>query len=131
MLFKQSILFDGGDRLLNAKTIARGFLIALCMICASSLLRAQNATMSSKTPRKVLQKVQPQYPAVLREGRFEGQVRVQATVRPDGSVARVENRGGNPMFSQFAEEAVMHWKYATAPGQTVEEVVFNFGAGSK
>ncbi|MGC2477071.1 MAG: TonB family protein [Candidatus Sulfotelmatobacter sp.] len=130
MISKQSIVFDGGDRLRNAKTIARGVLIALCLICASSLL-AQNATTGSKTPRKVLLKVQPQYPPILRDGRFEGQVRLQATVRPDGNVARVENRGGNPMLSQFAEEAVMHWKYAPAAGQTVEEVVFNFGAGSK
>lgn len=130
MISNRFTLVDGGHRLRSAKTNARGFLVALCLICAS-YVAAQNATSASKMPRKVLLRVQPQYPTVLREGHFEGQVRLAATVLPNGNVARVENRGGNPMLSQFAEEAVMHWKYAPAPGQTLEEVVFNFSPGNK
>jgi TonB family protein len=130
MISKLSTLVDYGRRLRNAKTIALGCLIGLCLMCAP-FLAAQNAATGSRTPRKVMVRVQPQYPAVLREGRFEGQVRLEATVLPNGNVTKVENRGGNPMLSQFAEEAVMRWKYAPAPAQTVEEVVFNFSPSGK
>ena len=130
MISKLSTLVVRGRRLRNAKTIALGCLVGLCLMGATTLV-AQNAATGSRTPRKVMVRVQPQYPAVLREGRFEGQVRLEATVLPNGNVTKVENRGGNPMLSQFAEEAVMRWRYAPAPAQTVEEVVFNFSPNSK
>lgn len=122
---------DRGRRLPNSKAIAVGCLIALCAFCAASIgVSAQNPEPTSKTKRKVLVSVQPQYPAVLREGRFEGQVRIAATVLANGSVSKVETLGGNPMLSQFAEAAVKNWKYAPGPAQTVEEVVFNFNPGN-
>jgi TonB family protein len=108
-----------------------GCLIALFLVCAGSVpASAQNAESSTKTKRKVLVSVQPHYPEVLREGHFEGQVRIAATVLANGSVSKVETLGGNPMLSQFAEAAVKGWKYAPGPAQTVEEVVFNFNPGS-
>lgn len=130
-MIPNSSVCDHGRRLRNAKTIAVGCLIALSLVCAGSLrTHAQNAEPVSKAKRKVLVSVQPQYPAVLREGRFEGQVRIAATVLANGSVSKVETLGGNPMLSQFAEAAVKTWKYAPGPAQTVEEVVFNFNPGS-
>jgi TonB family protein len=118
---------DRSRRLRNARATAVGCLIALSLICTASLqLLAQNSEPAAKPKRKVLVSVQPQYPAVLREGRFEGQVRLAATVLANGSVSKVETLGGNPMLSQFAEAAVKNWKYAPGPAQTVEEVIFNF-----
>lgn len=70
--------------------------------------------------------IEPDYPYILRNGHFEGQVRLEATVLPNGNVSKVEPRGGNPMLSQYAAQAVMHWKYAPGPAQTLEEVVFSF-----
>ncbi len=83
---------------------------------------------SAKTKRKVLVMTEPDYPYVLRNGHFEGQVRLAATVLPNGTVTKVECKGGNPMLAQYASQAVMHWKYAPAPSQTVEEAVFVFNA---
>ncbi len=83
---------------------------------------------SAKAHRKAIVRVQPEYPSVLKNGHFEGQVRIDATVLADGRVAKVEIKGGNPMLSQYAAEAVMKWKYAPGPSQTVEQVVFNFDA---
>jgi len=122
---------DRGRRLRYANIVAVGCLIALCLMCASSPhIFAQNAEPAPKAKRKVLVSVQPQYPAVLRQGRFEGQVRIAATVLANGNVSKVETLGGNPMLSQFAEAAVKNWKYAPGPAQTVEEVIFNFNPGS-
>jgi len=72
--------------------------------------------------------VEPEYPAVLKNGRFEGQVRLEATVLANGSVSHVEVKGGNPMLSQYASQAVMKWKYAPGTAQTTEEIVFNFNS---
>ena len=120
-----------GRRLRNARAIVVGCLLALSLVCANSLrVFAQNAEPAAKAKRKVLVSVQPQYPAVFREGRFEGQVRIAATVLANGNVSNVETLGGNPMLSQFAEAAVKNWKYAPGPAQTVEEVVFNFSPGT-
>ena len=81
---------------------------------------------TAKTHRKVLVMTEPDYPYVLRNGHFEGQVRLAATVLPNGTVSKVECKGGNPMLAQYASQAVMHWKYAPGPAQTVEEAVFVF-----
>jgi TonB family protein len=58
-------------------------------------------------------------------------VRLDATVLPNGNVSKVEIKGGNPMLSQYASQAVMRWKYAPAPAQTVEEVTFNFNPSNR
>jgi outer membrane biosynthesis protein TonB len=81
---------------------------------------------TDKSHRKVLVRVEPDYPFVLRNGHFEGQVRLEATVLPNGNVSKVEPKGGNPMLIQYASQAVMRWKYVPGPAQTVEEAVFVF-----
>ncbi len=102
-------------------------LLSLVLGGASSI-SAQNAP---KVHRKVMVSVQPQYPAILQKGRFEGQVRLEATVQPNGNVSRVVVKGGNPMLCQYASEAVMRWKYVPGPSQTVEDVVFNFDSSRR
>jgi TonB family protein len=99
---------------------------ALCLIFGG--VPAASAQSAVKSHRKPIVKIQPDYPAVLKNGHFEGQVRIDATVLADGSVTKVEIKGGNPMLSQYAAEAVRKWKYAPGPTQTVEEVIFNFDA---
>jgi len=106
-------------------TLLVGFVPALV-----SRAPAQDAS-APKAKRKLVVRVEPEYPYVLRNGHFEGQVRLQVTVLPSGSVSKVEPKGGNPMLSQYASEAVMRWKYAPAPTQTIEEAVFIFHPGQQ
>lgn len=103
-------------------------LIALTLLLAllpgfSPQISAQNA---ARPKRKVVTMVEPEYPFVLRNGHFEGQVKLEATVLPNGSVSKVDIKGGNPMLSQYAAQAVSRWKYAPGPDKTIEEVVFTF-----
>ena len=103
--------------------------LSLCLIAfPTARLAAQN---SAKTHRKVLTMVEPEYPSILKNGHFEGQVRLEATVLPNGSVAKVDPKGGNPMLLQYASQAVMKWKYAPGADKTVEEVVFVFNPNSR
>jgi hypothetical protein len=84
------------------------------------------AQAAAKNARKVLVRVEPEYPDFFRNGHFEARVIADATVLPNGNVSSVEIKGGNPMFAEFATKALMKWKYAPAPLQTVESVILNF-----
>jgi TonB family protein len=76
--------------------------------------------------RKVIFQAEPEYPAFLREGHFEGLVRLELTVRPNGTVSDVRVKGGNPILAQYASRAVFRWKFAPAPAESTEEVIFHF-----
>jgi hypothetical protein len=84
------------------------------------------AQASAKNARKVLVRVEPEYPDFFRSGHFEARVFAEATVLPNGNVSRVDIKGGSPMFAEFVTKALMKWKYAPGPAQTVEEVIFRF-----
>ena len=98
------------------------------LACVLLLLPAQSALAQTpaKTGRKVVLRVEPEYPAFFKYGRFQAHVIAHVTVLPNGNVSRVDIKSGNPMFAEYATKALMKWKYAPAPAQTVEEVAFNF-----
>ena len=91
--------------------------------CLSPYAQAQKA---EQLPRKVLTSVKPDYPPLLRHEQIGGLVRLGVTVLPNGTVIKVEVRGGNPILAESAAAAVMKWKYAPAASQTVEEVSLSF-----
>jgi TonB family protein len=84
------------------------------------------AQKSTKSSRKVISEVKPEYPASLKNLHIEGLVRLKAIVLPNGTVSDVDVRGGNPILVENAIKAVKNWKYAPAPNQTEEEIVLNF-----
>lgn len=86
------------------------------------------AQAPARTSRKILQRVEPDYPDFFRNGHFEGRIVAEATVLPNGTVSNVEVKAGNPMFASFASKALMKWKYAAGPDKTIEEVIFNFSS---
>ncbi len=111
----------------NDARIAKLLVIAVLMLLVLSVQsRHVLAQAPAKSARKVLVRVEPEYPDFFRNGHFESRVVAAATVLPNGNVSSVEIRGGNPMFAGFVTKALMKWKYAPAPEQTVEQVVFNF-----
>ena len=78
--------------------------------------------------RKVVTYVKPEYPSMLKSMHIEGMVRLTAVVLPNGNVAAIQVRGGNPILVENAIRAVKTWKYAPGPAQTEEEVVLDFGS---
>lgn len=81
--------------------------------------------------RKVIKKVEPQYPAILRERGIGGTVRLKATVRADGTVRDVKIEGGNPILADAAARAVKDWRYAPGESETTAEVVIHFDEGQQ
>ena len=58
---------------------------------------------------------------------IHGVVRVEAIVRPNGSVKSTRVLGGNPVLVDAAADAVAKWKFAASQGETTEivQLVFN------
>src|SRR5450432_4008805 len=67
--------------------------LSLCLLAfPAPRLAAQSA---AKSHRKVVTMFEPEYPTILKNGHFEGQVRLEATVLPNGNVSKVDPKGGN------------------------------------
>ncbi|MFY9682027.1 MAG: energy transducer TonB [Candidatus Sulfotelmatobacter sp.] len=109
----------------GVKGILASTTLALCLI--AGFAPAVLAQKSPKVARKVVSEVKPAYPATLKNLHIEGLVRLTVTVLPNGNVANINVRGGNPILVENALKAVKNWKYAPGFSQTEEEVVLNFG----
>jgi TonB family protein len=101
--------------------VARALCVFLLLLAVSALLSGQDSTH-----RKIVTRVNPEYPDALRMAQIGGLVRLGVTVSPNGNVTQVEVRGGNPILAEKAQQAVMKWKFAPASAQTVEEVRISF-----
>ena len=101
-------------------------IVVFVVVLASLLSVPLTAQKANGTGRKVLVTVKPEYPETLKFAQIGGLVRLSATVLPSGTVSQVEIRGGNPILAEKAQAAVMKWKYAPGPNQTVEEISLSF-----
>lgn len=90
------------------------FLLIILLPVLILLPSHDQAQDSSDSNRKVVAKVMPQYPVVLRSMNIQGTVRADVLVAPDGKVESVEVKGGHPLLAQAAENALRQWKWATA-----------------
>ncbi len=108
----------------GVKRILASTTVAFCLI--AGFVPAALAQKSPRVARKVVSEVKPAYPATLKNLHIEGLVRLTVTVLPNGNVASINVRGGNPILVENAVKAVKNWKYAPGSSQTEEEVVLNF-----
>ena len=116
----------------NCARISKLFVIAALIVLVLSVQSGHVlAQAPAKNARKVVVRVEPEYPAFFRNGHFQARVIAQATVLPNGNVSSVDIKSGNPMFAEFATKALMRWKYVPAPAQTVEQVIFNFSTNRR
>ena len=63
-----------------------------------------------KPPRAVAQP-RPEYPALARQARIEGQVQVDAVLDEQGNVIEMKVVSGPPLLYQAALDALKKWKY--------------------
>lgn len=104
------------------------YLSAALILCFGSLASAQNANAANSSDRKVETRVAPAYPELAKKMHIRGTVRVEAIVRPNGTVKSTRILGGNPVLIQSAQDAVSKWKFETAQGETTEVVQLSFEA---
>lgn len=100
--------------------------LSLVLISSPAWRTSLFAQKAQKPSRAVITTVKPEYPATLQHAQIGGLVRLSATVLPNGNVSKVQIRGGNPILADCASAAVMKWKYAPGPSETIEEVSLSF-----
>ncbi len=81
---------------------------------------------AENVPRRLITRVNPDYPDTLRERGITGVVRMQLTISPQGRVENVTLLGGNPILAESAISAVRQWVYTTSHAYTVIEVSIDF-----
>ena len=71
---------------------------------------------------KLIHQVRPAYPALAKQARIQGTVRLQAVIARDGSIQNLVLASGHPLLVPSAMEAVRQWRYSptTLNGETVE-----------
>jgi TonB family protein len=102
------------------------FLAAVIMVSSFNLANAQTASASTASDRKVSTRVAPVYPDLAKKMHIHGMVRVEATVRPNGSVKSTRALGGNPVLIDAAQDAVGKWKFEPGQNETTEVVQVTF-----
>ena len=81
---------------------------------------------SSSAERKLIARVEPDYPETLRQLNIGGTVRLRVSISAKGNVENVELLGGNPILGESAKIAVMKWLYAAGSTRTITEVSILF-----
>jgi TonB family protein len=105
------------------------FILALLALLVSFQLRiafAQDASTSSDSARRVVNKVVPQYPQTARGMNLSGTVKLEVLVQASGTPKLIQVKGGNPLLVQSAQFAVHGWKWEKADRETTEQVEFHF-----
>lgn len=92
------------------------------MTVISPALNAQTDTHE----RKLVYRVEPEYPADLKRIGVGGYVRVDATVSSSGVVEGATITGGNPILAEAAIKAIRKWKYEPLGSRTKIKVVVHF-----
>jgi TonB family protein len=90
--------------------------LVLTLVCLTSV-RGQ------EMDRKILKKVEAQYPSILKRRGIGGTVRLKVAIHADGTVKDVEVLGGNPALADAAEKAVRQWRFAPGGESTITVAV--------
>jgi TonB family protein len=98
---------------------------ALCLAAALTFLLPAAVPQEAQAPR-LLKKVIPAYPEILKKMNVSGTVKVQVTIAPDGTVKDVEVKGGNAIFIDSVAAAVRSWKFVPSDHQRSAVVTVNF-----
>lgn len=100
--------------------------LAAAALSVGSAAAAQQDTPGESISRKVVTRLAPTYPELAKRMHLAGSVRIEAVIRPNGSVKSTRVVGGNPVLVQAAADAVTKWKFETGPNETTEIVQLTF-----
>jgi protein TonB len=104
-------------------------LLAVALTAAavvSSKPLAAQAREQNPADRKVVSRVEPEYPETLKRLYIGGVVRVEAVVSPKGAVESTQLLGGSPILGQSAIKAIKQWKYEPATSRETLVVQLEF-----
>ena len=96
-----------------------GFVVLLSAVILPGFFALATLTAQTFVPiegeRRVLSRVDPEYPDALKKLYIGGVVRVEVVVAPNGAVKSTKLLGGNPILGQSVMKVIKQWRYAPAP----------------
>ena len=86
-------------------------------------------------PGTLVHQVLPIYPEIAKRARIQGDVRLQAVITPEGTIAQLTVISGHPLLAPAALDAVRQWRFRpyllngqAVPVETTITVNFRLGA---
>jgi TonB family protein len=112
----------------HSEKYAGKLLCPLLIICSLGLTLppASRAQTENTKDRKLVTRVEPQYPETLKRLYIGGVVRLELAISPRGTVENATLLGGNPILGQSAIMAVKKWRYMAANSRTSMQVTLEF-----
>jgi TonB family protein len=104
----------------------RVFLITVALMALTTSLAAAQSSAPPASERRIASRVAATYPELAKKMHIHGVVRVEAVVRPNGSVKSTRALGGNPVLVDAALDAVGKWKFESGQNETTEVVQLVF-----
>jgi periplasmic protein TonB len=102
--------------------------VALSLSAPLAAIRPAYAqdTAPETVKRKVRSRTMPDYPAIAKQLKITGKVKLQATIAADGHVTSTHVVGGSPVLVSACADALKKWRYEPGPKETSEVVEFDF-----
>src|ERR1700686_1643951 len=84
------------------------------------------AVLRHEQDRRLMKRIEPEYPETLKKLQIGGTVRLKLTISPKGDVEAVIVLGGNPILGEAAAKAAPQWVYGAAAQRSTVEVSVPF-----
>lgn len=116
------------NRIRQASRGGMAFVFGVVALCGlwGGIARAAQTYETSGEERKVISRVDPEYPDALKRLYIGGIVRVEVQIAPNGTVKNTKLLGGSPILGQSTMKAIKQWKYAPAPTEATLTVKVEF-----
>jgi TonB family protein len=105
---------------------ALGLTLLVSLFVPTTTIAPALHAQTENNVRKIVYRVEPEYPQDLKRIRVGGYVRVDVTISPNGAVEAATVVGGNPILAEAAVKAVKKWKYAPVASRTIVQLSFHF-----
>jgi periplasmic protein TonB len=107
----------------NVKLIATIAILA-AILSPAAICQDQKKLTRAEAMGAVVNRVEPEYPALARQLKISGSVELEALVAESGAVEKVTIVAGNPVLTKAGSEALSKWKFRpfVADGKPVKAI---------
>ena len=109
----------------QCRTLIAIFLLGMSVLVSAMPLAAQ-ARDENSSDRRLVTRIEPEYPEALKRLYIGGVVRLEVLVAPNGVVKSTKLLGGSPILGQSTMKAVKQWRYAPAAAEQTLTVKLEF-----
>jgi TonB family protein len=122
-MLKREVVNGGTNR--QIRTLIAFLLLTISMLVSGAPLAAQTRDEHS-SDRRLITRVEPDYPVALKRLYIGGVVRLEVLVAPNGVVKSAKLLGGSPILGQSTMKAVKQWRYVPAATEETLTVKLEF-----